>query len=85
MWGWEAGRNTLLALGLHAHPSPGPGWFGGAALSGWILDLVWLKPPTDPQAAALLLEAKAWLPPFPGPVTPSRRAFRIVLLCRAGS
>lgn len=28
--GVGAGRNILLVLGLHAHPSPGPGWFGGA-------------------------------------------------------
>ena len=28
--GVGAGRNILLVLGLHAHPSLGPGWFGGA-------------------------------------------------------
>lgn len=78
MGGWvETGRNTLLALGLHAHPSPGPGWFRGAALQ-WLDSRFGLA---ETPALTLRLRLCCWRPKpgfllSPGPVTPSLSCFQ---------
>lgn len=75
MWGWRQGGIPSWLWACMLTLPRDQGGLGELRLSGWILDLVWLKPPTDPQAAALLLEAKAWLPPFSW----ARDAFPVVL------